>query len=483
MFKQFPGKGLSREEVISRLREMKHDDIDWKRGRVFSLVFYPGDEAANVVHEAYLMYSMENGLNPAVFKSLRKMESEVVAFAADLFHAPETAVGNMTSGGTESIICAVKAAKHYARTSKNLKGAGNIVMPESAHPAFNKAADYLNLEVRTIHCGTEGLEPDLTQLRSAIDDETVMVVGSAPAYPHGHIDPIEELSEIALEKNVWLHVDACVGGFIIPFLELSGVTMPVFDFRLKGVSSLSADIHKYGYGPKGSSIILYRDAEKRKMQFFVYSKWSGGLYISPTVAGTRPGGAIAGAWAVMNFLGKEGYIKMAQATHDAVKKIQQAINEQDEISLVGNPLTTVFSVKSSGKIDIYRLGDALTERGWHTDRQLKPPSLHFTVNYVHVNFAEEFIKDLKECIQQMKSLSLSNLGENIQQQLLKTAVKVLPESWIKKMSSRSIENLPQNTGTPKTAPLYGLAGELSGSGTLDEMIIDLMENMSKPAKE
>ncbi len=483
MFKKIPQQGLSKQEIFNQLEDFKKQDADWKRGRVFSLVFYPGEEAAAVMQDAYRMFGLENGLNPTVFKSLKRMEGDVISFTGSLLHAPETAVGSMTSGGTESIICAVKAAKKFAHSKNKNLVRGNIVMPESAHPAFNKAADYFDLEMRTVHCLGDGLEPDMVQYQSLIDANTIMIVGSSPAYPHGHIDPLHELNKIAIEKDLWFHVDACVGGYMLPFLEQFGYNVPVFDFRLEGVSSISLDIHKYGYGPKGSSVIFYRNTEKRKKQFYVYTKWTGGLYVSPSVSGTRPGGAIAGSWAIMNFLGIEGYKRMAQETYDAAQKIQKAINNIEGLKVVGNPLTTVFSFKSTGRIDIYRLGDELSQMGWHLDRQLTPPSLHSTVGYGHVPFADEFIKDLHTAVAKLKATSIENISDSLKQNLVKQAARLLPENWIRKISEKSIEDVPNQEGNGKTAPLYGLMGELSGSGTLEEMVLDLMDGLNKPSKE
>lgn len=483
MFKKFPEIGISKENIFEQLSLLRKSDADWRKGRVFSLVFYPGDEAAKVVSDAYQMFSSENGLNPTVFKSLKQMESDVLSFTASLLNAPETAVGTMTSGGTESIICAVNAAKKYAISKNKNITRGNIVMPESAHPAFNKAADYFNLEVRAVKC-IDGLEPDMAQYISKIDYNTVMMVGSAPAYPHGHIDPLEKLNQLAQERDLWFHVDACVGGFMIPFLEQLGYNVPIFDFRMEGVSSISLDIHKYGYGPKGASVVYYRNAEKRKKQFFVYTKWIGGLYVSPSISGTRPGGAIAGSWAIMNYLGSSGYKKMADETYQAVQKMKNAINNIDGIEVTGNPLTTIFSIKSSGKLDIYRLGDELTELGWHLDRQLTPATLHVTVNYVHVAYADEFISDLKKAVEQLQTTSLENIGDALKQKIVQQGAKILPENWIKKLSKKSIEDVSKTeSSNTKTAPLYGLIGELSGSGTLDEIVLDLLDNMNKPSQE
>ena len=480
----FPEKGKNKEEVLGLIDSFSGRDADWRRGRTFSLVFYPGEEVADLLEKAYQRYFFENGLNPTVFKSLNRMENEVVSMTAALLHAPDTAAGNMTSGGTESIICAVKAAKKYAQTKNPNITRPNVVVPETIHPAFYKATDYFDIEVRAAKGHGESLLPDVNEMRQLIDANTMLIAGSAPAYPHGIIDPLAEISALAVEKNLWMHVDACVGGYMLPFLEQIGEPIPTFDFRLPGVSSISLDLHKYGYSAKGSSVVLYRNSEFRKNQFYVHTTWSGGLYVSPSISGTRPGGAIAASWAVLNHLGKEGYQKYARQTLDAAHKIQQAINTTEGLKVVGSPLLTVFSFRSTGNIDIYRLGDELTALGWHLDRQLNPPSLHLTVSYGNVPFADDFVRDLALAVAKISENSLENIGDKFMQGVTKKAAQILPESWIKKLASGSIQSIPNQTdGSAKTAALYGLVGELSGSGTLDEMLLELMDVMNKPNKE
>ena len=480
----FPEKGKSKQDILGTIDGFSGRDADWKKGRTFSLVFYPGEEVGDLVRQAYQRYFFENGLNPTVFKSLNRMENEVVSMTANLLHAPDTAAGNMTSGGTESIICAVKAAKKYAQTKNPNITRPNVVVPETIHPAFYKAADYFDIEVRAAKGHGESLLPDVNEMRQLIDTNTVLIAGSAPAYPHGIIDPLEEISKLAVEKGLWMHVDACVGGYMLPFLEQIGEPIPVFDFRLTGVSSISLDLHKYGYAAKGSSVVLYRNSEFRKHQFYVHTSWAGGLYASPSVSGTRPGGAIASSWAVLNHMGKDGYRKFAKLTLDAARKIQHAVNTTPSLKVVGNPLLTVFSFTSNGNIDIYRLGDELTALGWHLDRQLTPPSLHLTVSYGNVAFADEFVRDLAIAVGKVNENTMANLGDKIMNGVTKKAAQILPESWIKKVASGSIQNIPNQTeGNAKTAALYGLAGEISGSGALDDMLLELLDVMNKPNKE
>jgi len=479
-----PPNGLAKELIFDKMNTYSANDAKWKNGRTFSLVFYPGEKVAEVLHTAYRKFFFENGLNPTVFKSLKQMESEVVAMTLTMLHAPDSAVGNMTSGGTESIICAVKAAKKYAQSKKKIGAKPNIVVPETAHPAFFKAADYFDLEVRIVKGLGEDLAPDLAVMKNLINADTVLLVGSAPAYPHGYIDPIEAIAKLAKEHDIWMHVDACVGGYILPFLAQTGYPIPPFDFSVEGVCSISLDLHKYGYAPKGSSVVAYRNSEMRNKQFYVYTEWPGGLYASPSVSGTRPGGAIAGSWAVMNYMGQSGYQNYARQTMEAALKIRAAINSTTGLKVVGEPLSTVFSFMSTGSLDIYRLGDELSALGWHLDRQLQPASLHLTVSFGNVAFADEFVRDLDIAVKKLSENSLSNLTDDLKQSMVKQAAKLLPESWIKKMSEGSIKSVGDDNGeSAKTAPLYGLMGQLSGTGTLDEMVIELLDAMNKPAQE
>lgn len=476
-----PNSGKSAPDLLAIMNRMAEHDADWRKGRTFSLVFYPGPEVEALMKAAYTRFMFENGLSPASFRSLGKMESEVVSMTASLLNAPETAVGNMTSGGTESILCAVRAALKHAQHRISEGKRGNLVMPETAHPAFNKAADYFGLELRTVKCRGDGLLPEIADLAAAMDEATVLLVGSAPAYPHGLIDPLEAMSALAEERNIWLHVDACVGGYLIPFIEQLGEPVAPFDFRLPGVRSISLDLHKYGYAAKGSSVVMYRNAELRKGQYYVYSEWPGGLYASPTVSGTRPGGGIAAAWAVMRFLGRDGYTSHARLTLDAARKIQKAVQSIDGLEVVGNPLLPIFSVRSTGSIDIFRLGDALSSNGWHLDRQLEPASLHLSVSFGNVPFVDEFIRDLQNAVRQVSGLSLENIGDRVAQRMASAAARLLPESWLRKATQRSISSISKKKeGTGKTAPLYGMVGELSGKGTVDAMLIELLDAMNRP---
>jgi glutamate/tyrosine decarboxylase-like PLP-dependent enzyme len=369
-------KGKPAPEVQAEIESALKGDADWRGGRIWSLVYFAGEDVAKVIRDAYASAIYTNGLGPGAFRSLRKFESEVVGFAADLLGLP-SAVGNMTSGGTESILMAIKTARDFGSAEMGITEP-EMVLPVTAHPAFYKAAEYLGVKV------------------------VLTPVTSAPNYPYGTIDPIEEIGAIAQERGVPCHVDACLGGYFLPFMERNGETVPPWDFRVPGVSSISADNHKYGYAARGASTVLYRDANYRRHQYFAYTDWPGGLYGSPTMTGSRPGGAIAAAWAVMTYLGEEGYRRLAATTMETARKIREGINEIDGLTVQGNPDMSVFSFTGDG-IDINAVGDALDRQGWHPDRQHLPASLHVMVTPAHAEIAPAFLEALRSATEQVRS--------------------------------------------------------------------------------
>ena len=319
----FPSKGRSSNQILNDLNSLKSSDVNWKSGKSFGYVYYPGEEYANTIKEAYNLFFHDNALNPQLFPSLRKLEAEVVAMVNHLFNAPTNASGCMTSGGTESILLALKTARDYSKTTRPFMDVPEIIVPSSAHPAFLKGANYFGLKAVVVP--TIDLVADVSKIKEKINNNTVMIVGSAPSFPHGLIDPIEELSNLALEKNILLHVDCCIGGFMLPFMNKLGWDLPCFDFKLKGVTSISVDVHKYGYAAKGASVILYRNRSLRKFQFSIYTKWSGGVYGSTTMLGTKPGGSIAAAWAAINTIGENGYLKLVQKTMDSTNLLLEKL--------------------------------------------------------------------------------------------------------------------------------------------------------------
>lgn len=470
----FPKRGLDKEVLLNEMRTLKEKDMNWKDGRIFSLVFSAGDEVLELLREAHAMFMSENGLNPGAFPSLRKFETEVVAMAVELLQGDAKTVGNMTTGGTESILMAVKAAKGFALSKNpNLKN-GEVVLPLSAHPAFQKACHYFDLTPVIVPL-KDDFRADVAAMRRAISPATILCVGSAPSYPQGVIDPIEEMASIALEKDIPFHVDACVGGFMLPFVRKLGYPIRDFDFAVPGVTSMSADLHKYGYAAKGASLVLYRSAELRRHQFFVYTEWPGGIYPSPTMVGTRPGGSIAAAWAVMNFLGEEGYLRIAKEVMETTKRVIDAVNALEDVHVLSNPDMSIFAI-ASDSLDIYAVGDEMSVMGWHMDRQQFPPSLHVTMNYGHVQSFESFIADLDIAVQKAKKLNWNTLSSKMTVGLVKGLSKVLPEKVFSKLLASSGSSSPKGGQVPKrTSAMYGMIGSLPNRGDIQEMVLDFLD--------
>jgi sphinganine-1-phosphate aldolase len=438
-----PEKGLAKEDLFQIMRQTQEADANWKEGRTWSLVYYGGKNIDEVIQEAYQMFFHCNGLNPIAFKSLNKFETEVVAMAASLLGGGDDTAGSMTSGGSESIFMAVKTARDYARFKKPEISSPEMILPVSVHPAFEKAAHFLNIKPRRIPLGGD-FRADVAAVKEAITENTILLVGSAPAYPHGVIDPITDLADLAWENQIWFHVDACLGGFLLPFLKELGHPIPPFDFQVEGVSSISADLHKYGFAAKGASVILYRDRELRRHQFFVYPDWPGGLFASSTATGTRPGGSIAAAWAIMNYLGKEGYLELARKIMDITKALQKGIASIPELYILGNPEMSVFAFAAE-ELDVYALADAMDARGWHLDRQQKPPCLHLMVTPAHAGIVDVFLKDLRDSVEDVKGKK----GQN-------------PEG---------------------TAAMYGMMGTLPDRKAVGDFLLDYIDSLTSSKLE
>jgi glutamate/tyrosine decarboxylase-like PLP-dependent enzyme len=338
----------------------------------------------------------ENALNPFKFPSLRQMETEVVAMTTGLLHGGPEAGGAMTSGGTESILMGVLTARERAREERGIDRPV-LLAPRTAHPAFAKAAKYLGLELRQIPI-RDDFRADPDAARDLICDRTALVVGSAPCYPFGVVDPIPELAGLAAERGINFHTDSCLGGFMLPFYEKLGEPIPPFDFRVEGVSTMSADVHKYGYCTKGASVIAHRDAENvKKYQLFIYTDWPGGLYGSWSMAGARPAAPIAAAWAIMNGLGEEGYLTLARRVRDATNAIKDGVASIPELEVWGEPAMSVLAFGSK-TLDVNAVGDVLDARGWHLDRQTDPAALHVMVSPEHDKVVDALVADLREAV-------------------------------------------------------------------------------------
>ena len=393
-----PATGTGWPELRTRMRDYAVGDVRWRDGKATVYVFNAGPDVEQVQKEAYALFQSENGLGPVAFPSLKRMEEEVVGFGLGLLHGPDEASGVITAGGTDSITMAVKAARDFARKQKGVSGPLNLVLPRSAHPAFDKACALMEIEVRRTPL-TMGYLADPEVMAAAADASTVMIVGSAPNFPYGLIDPIEALSNLALKRDLWLHVDACVGGYIAPFVRMNGDGVPPFDFELPGVRSISADLHKYGYCAKGASTVFFRSADLQKFMTFDFRDWPGGRMVTPTLAGTRPGGAISAAWAVMNFLGVEGY----RAKHALVTGARETIAAGVEalgFTVLGRPQLGILAF-TRPDVDCVALWAKLRERGWFTGVTTEPRSLHLMLSPVHAQVADEYVADVKWALGQV----------------------------------------------------------------------------------
>jgi sphinganine-1-phosphate aldolase len=380
---KLPEAGAPADDVLDRIAQLKAGDLDHRAGRVFSLVFHAGDEHEDAVAQAHAMYLWENALNPAVFPGLRTMTADVVSMTADLLTGGgqvDGVTGFLTSGGTESILLAVKTAKVAGRE----RGVdhGSVVLPLSAHAAFDKACEYFGLESRRVDV-RDDYRADVDAVADAVDDTTVLVVGSAPQYPQGVVDDIPAIAGLALDRGVSCHVDACMGGFTLPFLAMEGLLDVPFDFRVPGVTTMSADVHKYGYTPKGISVILHRDKASRQRQTFVFDGWLGGTYGSSGIAGTKPGGPIAAAWASFHLLGVDGFRAKARAAYEARVQLEEGARAIPGLTVVGQPEVTLCAIAGEDGVDVFAVMDVLAKEGWHLDRQTPPDSIHASCSPKH----------------------------------------------------------------------------------------------------
>jgi sphinganine-1-phosphate aldolase len=477
---RLPEKGIPKSEVLAAMKSLREKDVRWQEGRVFSLIYYAGEEITDLLKEAFLLFFSENGLNPTAFPSLRQLEIEVVGMASSLLRGEGQVVGNMTSGGTESILLAVKSAREWAHANRPEIREPEMILPFTAHPAFEKAAHYFDVKAVRTPIGPD-FRADVVAAQAAITPRTILMVGSAPAYPFGVVDPIAELAAVAKGQGILFHADACVGGFFLPFVRKLGYPVPDFDFAVPGVTSISADLHKYGYCVKGASVILYREPSLRRHQFFVYTDWPGGIYASPTMAGTRPAGPMAAAWAVMRYLGEEGYLALAALVMDTTHKIRRGVEAIPGLKVLGEPDMSIMAL-ASDTLNIYDVGDEMALRGWHLDRQQFPPSLHMTVMPVHAETADDFLRDLTEAADAARRPSLAKFGGAATVSLAQAAAKLLPERWLSRLMAKAAGLLGKDVGSAsgRSAAMYGMMGTLPNRGDLRELVLDLLDGLTRP---
>lgn len=390
-----PNVGWSQDKVFDALESLRTKDIAWREGRAFSLAYHAGAEAISVAEEAYRRFSGENALSTDAFPSLRQIQADVVSMAGSWLGAGQESAGFMTSGGTESILMAVKAARDRLLKERNITRP-NIVLPNSAHAAFDKACAYFQVESRRVNVGHDW-RADVKAMKSQVDQNTVLIVASAPQYPQGVVDDVTAIAKIALDGDFNCHVDACMGGVTLAYLQQLGEVLPQWNLEVPGVSSISVDLHKFGYTSKGASVIMYASKYLRSFQGFVTDNWLGGLYASSGALGTKSGGSMASAWAVMHHLGQDGYLRLTKQARDATLHLAATIEASEHYVLRAQPETTLlcFGARNPDSLNVFAVADELWKRGWYVDRQTPPDSLHCTVNAIHHDKIELFLKDFE----------------------------------------------------------------------------------------
>jgi len=379
--RKFPESGRARADVLAQLRTMAtEEDAFWETGKCSGTMYCGDHEHYDYLNQAFALFAHVNVLQRDMCPSATNFEGEIIAMALDLFHAEEvtdtTPAGLVTTGGTGSISHAILAYREHARNERGITRP-NVIKPETAHPAFDKACHLFGVELRRAPIDPLSTKVDVDWVADHIDDQTVALIGSACNYGYGTIDPIAELSEVAQRNHVGLHVDGCLGGFILPFGEELGCDIAPFDFRIPGVTSLSADTHKYGYALKGTSTLLFRDRALRDAQYFFLTDWTGGKYCSPGMEGSRSGGLLAATWASMVHLGRDGYRRYANDIFATASVMRDAVQSHPELHLMGDP-TFLFSF-TSDEFDIYHVNDSMRQRGWRFNGQQYPNALHMAV--------------------------------------------------------------------------------------------------------
>lgn len=441
-----PRDGRDHDAILAELGTMRGQDASWRDGRVFSLVYHAGDAHADFLKRAHNAYFSENALNPMAFPSLRRLEREVVHMTASMLNGDRDAVGTMTSGGTESILMAVKAYRDRARHKRGRRlRRANMVLPQSAHVAFEKGGHYFDVEARFAPM-QDDFRADVRAMKRLIDADTVMLVGSAPQYPHGVVDPIEEIAALGRDRDIPVHVDACIGGFMLPWVEKLGHHVPRWDFRVDGVTSISADLHKYGYGSKGASVVVYRSMHYLKHQFFVATDFPGGIYVSPAMLGTRGGGSISAAWAAMQSMGESGYMEHTRKAIEAREIVRAGIEAVPELRVLGEPHATIISWGAKDpRTNIYAIADRLEARGWTLDRQQLPPSVHHTLTSNHLSVVGSLASDLAAAAAEVRA--------------------------------------DPNIAASGQAPMYGLMAKIPLRGMVRDSVLKVMESLYGPTGE
>ena len=457
---RIPEKGLEKETILKRLEAFRGQDLDWRSGRVMGYIYDAGQAAEELGKQAYMMYLTENGLDPTSFPSLARFENELVAMVANHVGGDEEVVGNFTSGGTESILMAIKTARDYFRVHRPEITRPEMILPITAHAAFHKAAAYFDVAIVPTPVDANTFKADVAAVERAIGQNTILLVGSAPSYAHGVVDPIEALGQVALKHKIFMHTDACVGGLMLPYLKELGEPVPDFGFNVPGVTSVSVDLHKYGYTPKNASLVLYRDKTIRRHQIFACARWPGYTVVNAAAQSSKTGGSLAAAWAVMHFIGDDGYREIARKTMAATHKLVAGIEAIAGLRVLAKPEMVMFSV-ASDTLDVFHLIDEMKARGWYIQPQLafenSPKNFHISVNAASVNLVDDLLAALRESADAARALENSELVATIKEALVNMG--------------------PDDINDDNVSDMMSLAG-LGGGGDLPARMADINEIMN-----
>jgi len=440
-FTQIPETGRARADILRDMQAMRaREEETWKDGFVSGAVYHGDESHIEFLNQVYAINSQSNPLHADVWPSTTKFEAEIVAMTAHMLGGDGQDVhGTVSSGGTESIMLAMKTYRDWARETKGITQP-EMIVPVTAHAAFDKASQYFN--IKTVHIPIDAnFRADVNAARKAVNKNTIVIVGSAPSFPHGAIDPIEELSELAREHGIGFHTDACLGGFVLPWAERLGYPVPKFDFRLPGVTSMSADTHKYGYAAKGTSVVLYRGLELLHHQYYTAADWPGGLYFSPTFAGSRPGALSAACWAALTSIGEQGYLDATKRILETAAQVKEGIRQIPELRVLGDPLFVIAFASDS--MDVYKALDFMSHKKWSLNGLHKPTCVHLCVTLRHTQpgVAERFLADLREAVEHVRAH-------------------------------------PEEKGT--MAPVYGMASTIPMRGLVSDMLKKYLDLIFKP---
>ena len=482
---RIPEQGWSRERVIETLEQFRANDVPWREARTWAYVYDPGPAAEEVIKTAFSMYLTENALDPTVFPSTLRLENELVAMAAAHLRGDEHVVGNFTSGGTESIILAVKTARDRARALRPDVREPELVLPTTAHAAFHKACHYLDVKPVLTEVDPKTFKADVEAMRRAIGPNTILLVGSAVSYAHGVVDPIEEIGRLALEHDLLLHVDGCMGGFLLPYFRRCGAPVPRFEFDVPGVTSISMDFHKYAFAPKGASVVAYRDAGLRRFQYFACAEWPGYALVNPGVLSSKSAGPLAATWAVLQGLGDAGYLELAARARAGTARLVAGIEAIPGLRVLGQPDFCLVAFGADPQDPSapgpFQVADALRERGWYVQPQLGhracPDSVHLSLGPENASRVEELLADLRLAAEEAKDAPRGELSALVDGWLAGRSAPPTPEELGQLLAVAGLT--PGGELPARTAPLLEALSALPRA-LVGELLIDYLGGLFLP---